>query len=420
MEDNARQCLPNVVIWGAGKKCKIVVSAIYKDKCTLKGIADSNMQLHQSKYMNQWIIDAPEKLIDESIDYIIVSPEFSETILEQCREMGIEKSKVIVYWESDIEYDFIDSNVKKIYELENELKKIKIRLNNLPYELGLKPEPMIRSAEELLETIIKEKKSLSRYGDGELEIMQNRVRPWFQETDKKLAERLKEIFNCKDQRIIIALANDFGNLDCFTEESADAIRQYLSEGIREKVMQMIDLNRTYYDAYVSRPYIQYQDKHYADRIFTLFKKIWENRDVLLVEGRYAYNGIRNDLFQEAASIRRIIAPAKNAFSMYDEILTAAEKCAEKDTLVLISLGPTATVLAYDLAMKGIQALDIGQLDNEYEWYMRGTDKKTKIPGKCVAESVGYRIPDEIEDRLYEQQIIARIEGKDTAPPEKID
>lgn len=77
-------------------------------------------------------------------------------------------------------------------------------------------------------------------------------------------------------------------------------------------------------------------------------------------------------------------------------------------------------MAYDLAMKGIQALDIGQLDNEYEWYMRGTDKKTKIPGKCVAESVGYRIPDEIEDRLYEQQIIARIEGKDTAPPEKID
>ena len=182
-----REKLPTVVIWGAGKKCKIVVSAIYKDKCTLKGIADSNMQLHQSKYMNQWIIDAPEKLIDESIDYIIVSPEFSETILEQCREMGVEKSKVIVYWESDMEYDFIDSNVKKIYELENELKKIKIRLNNLPYELGLKPEPMIRSAEELLETIIKEKKSLSRYGDGELEIMQNRSRPWFQETDKKLA-----------------------------------------------------------------------------------------------------------------------------------------------------------------------------------------------------------------------------------------
>lgn len=403
-----RKNLPTVAIWGAGKKCKMVVSAIRKDKCILKGIADSNRERHHERYMNQWLIDAPEKLINQSIDYIIISPEFSETILEQCREMGIEESKIIVYWESDTEYDFIDGNVKKVYELEEELKKIKIRLNNLPYELGIKPGPMIRSAEELLETIIKEKKSLSRYGDGELEIMQNRSRPWFQETDKKLAERLKEVFNCKDQRIIIALANDFGNLDCFTEESADAIRQYLSQGIRENVMQMIDLNRIYYDAYVSRPYIQYQDKAYASHIFKLFKKIWKNRDILVVEGRYAYNGIRNDLFQEAASIRRVIAPAKNAFSMYDEILAAAEKCAGKDTLALISLGPTATVLAYDLAMKGIQALDIGQLDNEYEWYMRGTDKKIKIPGKCVAESVNYRIPDEIADSLYEQQIIARV------------
>lgn len=402
--------LPTVVVWGAGKKCKIVVDAIRKDKCNLKGIADSNRQLHQRRYMDQWLIEDPKKLIDETVDYIIISPVYSETILEQCKEMEIEEGKIIAYWESNAEYDFIDANVKKIYELEKELEKLKIRLNNLPYELGLKPSPIIRSAEELLEKITKEKRSLSRYGDGELEIMQNRSRPWFQETDKKLAERLKEIFTCEDERIIIALANDFGNLDCFTEESADAIRQYLSQGIREKVMQMIDLNRIYYDAYVSRPYIQYQDKPYANRIFTLFKKIWKNRDILLVEGRYAYNGIRNDLFQEAASIHRIIAPAKNAFSMYDEILTATEKCAEKDTLVLISLGPAATVLAYDLAMKGIQALDIGQLDNEYEWYMRGTDKKIKIPGKCVAESVEYRIPDEIADNLYEQQIIARVDA----------
>lgn len=400
--------LPTVVVWGAGKKCKIVIDAIRKDKCNLKGITDSNRQLHQKRYMDQWLIEVPEKLIDETVDYIIISPGFSETILKQCKEMGVEQDRIIVYWESDVQYDFIDANVKKIYELEKELEKFKIRLNNLPYELGLKPSPIIRSAEELLEKIIKEKRSLSRYGDGELEIMQNRSRPWFQETDKNLAERLKEIFTCEDERIIIALANDFGNLDCFTEESADAIRQYLSQGIREKVMQMIDLNRIYYDAYVSRPYIQYQNKPYANRIFTLFKKIWENRNILLVEGRYAYNGIRNDLFQEAASIHRIIAPAKNAFSMYDEILTAAERCAEKDTLVLISLGPTATVLVYDLAMKGIQALDIGQLDNEYEWYMRGTDKKIKIPGKCVAESVDYRIPDEIADNLYEQQIIARV------------
>lgn len=403
-----KQGIPTVVVWGAGKKCKTVVNAIRKDKCNLKGIADSNGELHHKRYMGQWIINSPEKLIDKTVDYVIISPYYDETILRQCKEMGISEDRVIDYWKSDTEYDFIDANVKKIYELERELIKLKNRLNNMPYELGLKPSPMIQPAEELLETLIKEKKSLSRYGDGELEIMQKRERPWFQEVDEKLSERLKEIFCCKDERIIIALANDFGNLDCYTEDAADGIRLYLAQGIREKLMQMIDINRIYYDAYVSRPYIMYQDRHYAERIFMLFKRIWKNRNILLVEGRYAYNGVRNDLFKDAAGIRRIIAPAQNAFSMYDEILETVDKYADKDTLVLVSLGPTATVLAYDLAMRGIQALDIGQLDNEYEWYMRGADKRIEIPGKCVAESVNYRVPNEIMDSSYERQIIAQI------------
>lgn len=406
--NGGRKNIPIVVVWGAGKKCRVVVSAIRKDRCILKGIADSNAKLHQKQYMDQWSIDTPENLIDETVDYIVISPCSSETILRQCEKMGIEEDRIIVYWESDTEYDFIDANVKRICELEEELKKVNIRLNNLPYELELKPCPTIRSAEELLKILIKERRSLSRFGDGELEIMQNRERPWFQDMNEELAKRLREIFGCKDERILIALANDFGSLDCFTEEAADAIRFYLFHGNREKVMQMIDLDRVYYDAYVSRPYIIYKDKFYARRIFALFKEVWKDRDILLVEGRYAYNGIRNDLFQEASSVRRIIAPAKNAFSIYDELLATTEKYAEKDTLVLISLGPAATVLAYDLAVKGIQALDIGQLDNEYEWYIRGTDKKIQIPGKCVAESVNYRTTDEITDSLYERQIIARV------------
>lgn len=35
-------------------------------------------------------------------------------------------------------------------------------------------------------------------------------------------------------------------------------------------------------------------------------------------------------------------------------------------MVLILLGLTDTVLTYDIAKSGIQALDTGQLDNEYE------------------------------------------------------
>lgn len=47
--------------------------------------------------------------------------------------------------------------------------------------------------------------------------------------------------------------------------------------------------------------------------------------------------------------------------------------------MLIALGPTATVMAYDLADMGYQALDIGNVDIEAEWFLRGVDEKIKIP-----------------------------------------
>jgi Domain of unknown function (DUF1792). len=406
---SVKQKIPNVVVWGAGARCQIVMSAIRKDKCTLKGIVDTNQALYH-QYMECWQIEAPELLIDNTVDYIIISTCFGETIWKQCEEMGICKDKIIDYWKTDTKYEFIDETVKKIFELEREIVILKRRIENMPYELGLKPCPEIRSSEELLLKIIREKNSLCRFGDGELELMQNKERPWFQEVNGQLAKRLKEVFYCKNEKIIIALANNFGSLDYYTEDAADGIRSYLSQGSRERLMSIIDINRTYYDAYVSRPYLIYRKKNRAKDIFKLFQRVWKNREVLLVEGTYACIGVKNDLFQNVVDLRRIIAPDKNAFSVYDKILEVIHKNIDKDTLVLISLGPTATVLAYDLAMKGIQSIDIGQLDNEYEWYIRGVDERVEIPGKCVSELISYRIPDRIADDIYERQIVARIEN----------
>jgi len=62
-------------------------------------------------------------------------------------------------------------------------------------------------------------------------------------------------------------------------------------------------------------------------------------------------GIGNDLFDGVSSLQRLICPSKNAFSHYTEILEKAKKLG-KDKLVLIALGPTATVLSYDLARAG--------------------------------------------------------------------
>ena len=395
----------NVVIWGAGRYCETVINAVKKEFCKIQGIADSNQALHRTKFMNTWIIDSPENLIDDETDFIIISAQYSSQILQYCELLNINKIKIIDYWRSDEKYYFIDANVKKIFELEEKVETLRCHLQNMPYELGLLPSPVIRSAEELMKKVIEDKISLSRFGDGELEIMQQRERPWFQVADAELSARLKEVFRCKDERIIIALSDNFGNLDRYTEVSADGIRKYLSNGIREKLMEAIDMTQVYYDASVTRPYLMNKDKRYAQRIFEMFKCLWRDRDILLVEGSKSYIGIRNDLFESAKKIRRIIAPCKNAFSVYDKILDSVKQYADENTLVLCSLGPTATVLAYDLAMAGIQTIDIGQLDNEYEWYLRGADEAIEVPGKCVAGLGQHYEVQIIEDEEYKKQIV---------------
>lgn len=97
------------------------------------------------------------------------------------------------------------------------------------------------------------------------------------------------------------------------------------------------------------------------------RSIWNDRDVVIIEGAQSRLGVGNDLFDGARSIRRILCPPRNAFERYDEILAQALKL-EKGVLFLIALGPTATVLSYQLFKAGYQAVDAGHVDIEYEWW----------------------------------------------------
>ena len=75
-------------------------------------------------------------------------------------------------------------------------------------------------------------------------------------------------------------------------------------------------------------------------------------------------------------------------------------------LFLIALGPTATVLASDLSLKGFQAIDIGHLDICYEQTISGTNCAVK--GKYTNESENGHLVDDCNDEQYLSQIITRI------------
>ncbi len=169
----------------------------------------------------------------------------------------------------------------------------------------------------------------------------------------------------------------------------------------------IDKRRIYGDTNISRlteTSLYENNFEYIEHI----KKIWESRNVLMIEGEKTRFGVGNDLFQCAGTVKRILGPAESAFDCYERILKVSIEYSRQidDPLVLIALGPTATVLASDLADAGIQAIDIGHLDISYEHLRRG--KKDVVVGKYTNEVEGGNVVADCLDEEYCGSILTRI------------
>ncbi|MEJ8768820.1 SP_1767 family glycosyltransferase [Prevotella sp. HCN-7019] len=265
----------------------------------------------------------------------------------------------------------------------------------------------IKSTGETIEYILKNKCSVSRYGDGEFDMIQGGSRG-FQDQNIDLAIRLKNILVSDDT---------LNHIVCipYTLKCTNHLRDYAyyfwksyTERNYKRLLPLLNLNKIYYDAMISRFYMDYKDKNECGNVINQLKEIWKDRDVIIVEGCYTISGIGNDLYAGVKSLRRIICPAENSYSKYDEIIEAVRVSATKNDLILICLGMTATVLAYDLANDGYQAIDMGHLDVEYEWYLHKVEKKVKLPNRYVNEVNGGNKVQRCNDPVYLSQIIAEI------------
>ena len=267
--------------------------------------------------------------------------------------------------------------------------------------------PKIYPLEKTIDDIINHGASMARFGDGEFAIMANKNRQKFQTPNERLRKRLSEVIAVCDEKFLVGIADNYGALDKYNDSGKKGIRFYMSDEVRREHAQFLDLNRYYHNAYISRPYALFADNttDAPKKRFSELKRIWNNRNIIFVEGSKTRLGVGNDLFDNAAGIRRIVAPPTNSFDKYDEILEAALNIGNKDTLFLIALGPSAGVLAYDLYLNGFQALDIGHVDLEYEYFLNGSGSRCIVKNKYNNEVPGGDLVEDIHDELYESQII---------------
>ncbi len=265
------------------------------------------------------------------------------------------------------------------------------------------PLPQIMSIEETILKIIEEECSISRFGDSEILYLVDKLNLPYQVYDENLASNLKKILNSDIPNLLVGLPTGYRSLNNMGAKGRVFWRSQISYAY-PRLYKYINLKKVYYNANITRFYFGFENLNESKKNFNLIKKIWTGRKILLIEGEKSRLGVGNDLFSEALSVERILGPYHNAYASKNKLLAEAIKHG-KDKLYLVAMGPTAKVITFELAQLGYQAVDIGNIDLEYEWFKRGKNERVKIEGKYTSEVKGGRVVSDIVDPLYQEQII---------------
>ena len=142
---------------------------------------------------------------------------------------------------------------------------------------------------------------------------------------------------------------------------------------RRWVLDHVNFSKQYFSAIISSSFARNWNTNCAllSEIYRTLRRIWEGRDIVLLRGDNNQTYIF-DIYDNARTQTIILAPRYHAYSVYqklkDKLLAHGS-----DKLFILTAGPVSRLLAYDLAMSGRRALDLGHLAKDYDYYMRGVN-----------------------------------------------
>ena len=306
-----------------------------------------------------------------------------------------------------------------MFRLTGKIKWFIWRLISTPYYRikyhfnGCRNQFHILNSTDTILYIIKNGCSVSRFGDGEFQMITHMKEhgteadfylDTFQHYDARLASRLLEVYKSNLSNHLVCIPYAFKDSSVYKGSG----RFYFERELlwrRDLFVENSDV-RLMGDACFTRFYMSRRDIKDYSAYIDLLKRIWDSKKILIAEGERSRLGVGNDLFDNAAEIHRLLCPVTNAFDRYNQIISEIKKMSQ-DVLILLALGHTATVLAYDLAQCGYQAIDIGHVDIEYEWMLKKSTSKEKIGNKYMGEIGEVNVEEDL-DTKYREQIIFQI------------
>lgn len=227
----------------------------------------------------------------------------------------------------------------------------KILLNDMPKTLSI---------EKSLNRIIEDTLSVGRFGDGEFRLMyEDNYSLDFQEYNNELSNKLRDIFEKQS-------SNDFNYMNGITWGYGGD--PYFRASMIYTYNHAVKNKSNFLDAKITW---RLEDHSNVE----LWKRIFLNKKLVIITGLgsdFIYN---DDLFGISKSIQMVYTTPVNAWDNYDSLYHYCQTL-DEDNLILLSLGPTATVLSFELAKIGFQALDIGALSNKFCEYQSKSENKT--------------------------------------------
>lgn len=212
--------------------------------------------------------------------------------------------------------------------------------------------PKQLSIVDTLDLVAREGLSIARFGDGEMKCMLTNRGISFQRHDWKLMRDLRRICTNSPDSLLacfptIMAENPFWS--DFWSEYWFKLRGFLKDPV-------------YGDSFVSRPQAF---KTEGPELVDLWKSIWDDLKVCFVTGKGSRMDVSHEIFNNVKSTSTVLSKNSNAYDDLDNILRACDEKTDVD-IFIIALGPAGTVLAYELALRGRRALDVGHLNNSYD------------------------------------------------------
>lgn len=315
-------------------------------------------------------------------------------------------------YEQALKYCEILNQVRKMLPKEIKEKMSKpsantykqIKENSVDVEIIEKKEKLLKemseskieilSTEDSLNKLL-EGKSIANFSDIELDfIIGNDVK--FQAHNEELAKKLKEVLRSTQDFCLIGIPDEINKFENLTEESEKFWINNMYEN-RSVWLEHIHEDMQYCTSNISRIYVRRKDRSNCGKYFSMLKNVWVDKNIIICEEEQGKIGIANDLLDNAKSVKRVLCSSEEAFNKYDELLSTI-KNQSKDNIILIDLGPIGTILAYDLAKEGYQALDLKHFDTEYSLYKKNYGKQNSDFNEIDDEDI----------KNYKSQIISEI------------